>query len=298
MRSRIGWISSLTLALCTLFSCASKKTLTDMSKMGCKDIIQRIEKGNDFPQTFAGKYSCEVRLPDNSVQKFSSIVRSVRGELTSVSISPLLGIELFRLYLFPDSIIFLNKLDKQYYTGSYDYLSQEIGSEVSLELFQDLLSAQPIKYADSDRYKCDRSKDRYIVKNVPSRKLRKGLGILKDESFEEDPDSVYVYTNINKKLAKAFKKDDDIFLKRYFSDSDFNLRRVIIHEVEKNQLLEINYGEQQNFGGIQIPSLIEVDLTSGEKRIKITINPSKFKEIDDIEDDFSIPEKYERIVFN
>ncbi len=282
--------------ICLLASCGIRKTTTAISKMGCRDIVANVQKGTYFPDSFAAKYACEVTLPNQGTQKFGALLRSIRGEATTISISPLLGIELFRLYLFQDSVVFMNKVDKQYYIGSYDYLSEQLGTTVSLELVQDLVSARPLKYADSDRYRCERSKERYVVKNVPSRKLRKALGILKDDDLQAPLDTNLINLN-SKPLAKALKKDDDLFLKRYYSDADFNLRRVIIQEVEENRYFEVNYGDQQNFSGITIPRIIELTVNNAGEELKMSINPSKFKTISSLDADYSIPDKYERIEF-
>ncbi|TXC85298.1 DUF4292 domain-containing protein [Luteibaculum oceani] len=297
MRRRSGWNKAFAFLGCLLFlaSCGVKKELAKINRIPCKELIEKVEKGGDFPEVFAAKYACEVSFADGKNQKFGAILRSEKNRGASISISPLLGIEIFKIYLFEDSVVFLDKIEKTYYSGTYNYLSEKMGTPINLDLIQDLVSAKPLKYKDSDKYRCDKDKDFYIVKNVPSRKLRKGLGITKGENYDNEADSVYLYNTVNRKLAKALKKDDDIFVKRYFADGDFNLKRVVIHEVENNRLLEIKYDELQNFSGTFIPRLIELELTSAEQNLKITINPSKFKVMDSYDESVNIPEKYERI---
>lgn len=299
MKRKLGWNKGYLgiIFLLTLVSCGNQRTLSKIEKLPCKDLIDRVNLGPDFPETFAGRYSCEVFLADGSSQKFTTTVRSKKGEIATLSIAPLLGIELFRVNLYPDSVLFINKLDKQYYSGTYAYLSEQVGTELNLKLVQDLFAAAAIKYADSDRYKCDRTADRYVLKNIPSRKLRKALGIGKEENYDADMDSLYMNADNARKLAKAIKKDDDIFVKRYFLDGDFNLRRVIIHEVETNRFLDINYGEFINFGGILGPKEIVMEVSDPNQKLSLVIKPSKIKISDSVDETVNIPSKYERIQF-
>lgn len=298
MKKAHGWSRILCIAVVAVicFSCASRNATRKIEKLPCKDIIDLAEKPSEFPEVFAARYQCEVVLPDGSNQKFTATIRSHKNRIATISIAPLLGIELFRVNLYQDSVIFLDKLNKQFYTGRYQYLSEQLGTDISLDLLQDLLSSIPLKYADSERYKCDRTNDAYVIKNVPSRKLRKALGLGRDEEYDSEIDSLYVPEK-PRKLAKAIRKDDDIFVKRYFFDGDFQLRRVLIHEVEHQRILDISYGIAELISGVKAAKEINLLVSDPEQSMGISLKLSRIKVSDEIDEEINIPEKYERIVW-
>lgn len=55
------------------------------------------------------------------------------------------GIELARVVLTPDSVVFVNKLEKQFYRGGYEFFRHIIGLPLTFPIVQSLLNARDFK---------------------------------------------------------------------------------------------------------------------------------------------------------
>ena len=69
----------------------------------------------------------------------STQLRMVRGEVLQISVRIILGIEVARLYMTPDSLFLVNKMQKQYVAASLQEIGERLSSPVSLQTVQDAL---------------------------------------------------------------------------------------------------------------------------------------------------------------
>ncbi|MDR1592520.1 MAG: DUF4292 domain-containing protein [Prevotellaceae bacterium] len=69
-------------------------------------------------------------------------VKAVRNENITISILPMLGIEMYRIILTPKTFTILDKLNRQYCENSYDFLTKELNISLDFESVQALLTAQ------------------------------------------------------------------------------------------------------------------------------------------------------------
>ena len=65
------------------------------------------------------------------------------------------GIELARLVLTPDSLIYVNKLNKEYYRGDYGFLNAVFGLPLDFQMIQALLNACDFPHFDAIRYQME-----------------------------------------------------------------------------------------------------------------------------------------------
>ena len=77
--------------------------------------------------TFSAKGSADLSFGASGSLSASTQLRMVRGEVLQISVRIILGIEVARLYMTPDSLFLVNKMQKQYVAASL----QEIGERLS-----------------------------------------------------------------------------------------------------------------------------------------------------------------------
>jgi len=70
----------------------------------------------------------------------SASCRFVRDSVLFLSVQPLLGIEVFRAELYPDSILIFDKMNGNYYDIDYKLFSEKFGVNVDFSSIQSLLS--------------------------------------------------------------------------------------------------------------------------------------------------------------
>ena len=89
--------------------------------------------------TFSAKGSADLSFGASGSLSASTQLRMVRGEVLQISVRIILGIEVTRLYMTPDSLFLVNKMQKQYVAASLQEIGEKLSSPVSLQTVQDAL---------------------------------------------------------------------------------------------------------------------------------------------------------------
>ncbi len=108
-------------------------------------------------ESFSAKGDVSASLGAGSSLSASTQVKMIRSEVVQISVRVVLGIEVARVVITPDSVFVLNKLKRQYYTESLEVVGSKLTTSLSLETIQDallgrifLLDSKRDKYSLSD----------------------------------------------------------------------------------------------------------------------------------------------------
>ena len=82
------------------------------------------------------------------------------------------GIELARVVLTPDSVIYVNKLEHEYYAGGYVFLRRVFGMPLDFDMVQSLLNGVDFKNFDDSLHRVEEDGKLYYV--APQRANRQG----------------------------------------------------------------------------------------------------------------------------
>ncbi len=253
------------------------------------------EKPLDFTW-ITGKIDCKATFKGEE-NELSTDFRIRKDSLVWLSVKAILGVEAARVRITSDSVMFFTH-DKKYYAGPYDYLQQILKIEdLDLCFVQSILLGEPLLMDDGERWKGEIDSVFYVLKNVPGKKLRKALGITKDEDFDQPADSLYLYDSVDRRLGKVLRKnkENDRFLKRYFLDEDFRLVKMLITDVINNRLLEINYSNYGQIDSLYFPQHITVDISDPKEHNHFDLLYTKIKTEAPESISFKIPKSYEAI---
>jgi hypothetical protein len=103
----------------------------------------------DF-QTFSAKAKVQYQDHNGKQPDFNTFIRLKKDSVLWVSISAtFLGIEAFRLYITPDTLIMLNKLDKTVEYHPFSYLENFAQIPMNFSLLQNILVGNPVYIGDS-----------------------------------------------------------------------------------------------------------------------------------------------------
>jgi len=287
------------IAFLLLFSaCKTKKELVAtkpiLQQSEAQQLISKLGQKQQGFNWLSGKIDCSATLKGSKTD-FTTNFKIKSDSLVWLSISPALGIELARVGLTKDQVMFLNKFKKEYFVGSYEYLLEFLKIEgLDYCLLQDLLIGRPILLDEEEKWKGETENGFYVLKNIPSKNLRKGYGITRNEDFQLPADSLYLYEEMGGKLERAVKKnkDKDRFLKRYFLDSEFTLCKMIITDVKFNRVLEIYYSNFSVLDGVKYPNRVEVNINDSFESTKFVLDYIKIKSDPQDPPVFKIPESY------
>jgi len=267
------------LVLISLFACKSRqKTVTTdfgrIKHISDKNLIDSLEKNEFQFNVLSAKAS--VKFIDDKETSFKAHIRVKKDSAIWVSITPLLGIEMARVLITKDSVMFLNRIDKQYFVGTFDYINNKFGTDLDYQMLEAVIVGNSIEFEKEE-------KD--IITNIDKKKH-----------------AYYVSTEKKRKVKKDLKKDKNKFKELtqalWLSPESFKIIELVLSTPKSNHSLVSKYSDFMELENNSFPQKIDVTLIS-EKKVNILIDYSKVSiEKEDISFIFKIPAKYEPVQTN
>ncbi|KJS06998.1 MAG: hypothetical protein VR77_02605 [Flavobacteriales bacterium BRH_c54] len=267
------------LVLISLFACKSRqKTVTTdfgrIKHISDKNLIDSLEKNEFQFNVLSAKAS--IKVIDDKETSFKAHIRVKKDSAIWVSITPLLGIEMARVLITKDSVMFLNRIDKQYFVGTFDYINNKFGTDLDYQMLEAVIVGNSIEFEKEEKdiiTNVDKKKHAYYISTEKKRKVRKDLK--KDK-------------NKLKELTQAI----------WLSPETFKIIELILSTPKSDHSLVSKYSDFMELEDNSFPQKIDVTLIS-EKTVNILIDYSKVSiEKEDISFIFKIPAKYEPVQTN
>ncbi len=268
----------ITVAACKTPTKIFKKKL-DLKPIKAHKLYENII-GNELKyKTLLIKFSTTYQDSATS-HSFDGTLRILHDSIVWVSITPALGIELFRIMLTPDSLKYINVLKSNYYLGNISNLSEMYNIELDYNAVQSLLANQLFLYPASSRkeiktfkrYKSSIESELYNLQSISERK-------------------------INRKIKKSAKHPDrEVAVQNIYVQPDsFKIEKVFIEDFTDSRTVTINYSDYNIVNHQSFPKVVQIELNNGGKIIKLDLKYNKIIVDKDIHFPFTISEKYERI---
>jgi hypothetical protein len=208
----------------------------------------------DF-NTFSAKLRVHYEGGDGKDNELTAFIRIQKDKVIWISINAtLLGIEVFRVMITPDSVKVLNKLDKNYQLRSVSYLQEMSHLPFNFNDLQSVIVGNPV-YLDSNilYYKKD----------------EQGISILCDGDVFRN------YLTLNK---------DDLTIKHSkLDDADQLYARSC----------DLTYGEYEKNGSVLFSTYRKISVAEKAK-LDIEMNFKQYSFNDNLNFPFSIPKNYKR----
>ena len=291
------WSGGMFVCCCLLiFSSCKPKLNLQQARLQPKEaqlLYQSLVATKKNTQWVNAKADATMLLQGKS-NSFNLNIRNKPDSLLWVSINPALGIEVARAIISADSVAFINKLSKEYYQGDINYIESKFNIQnISLPFIQQILFGQAIMLDADEKYRAEIENSQYILKNTPSRRLRRRMGILRNTNFTMDNDSIEsIPEDIDDKVIKAIKKENDRYVKRYFLNEQFVLVRQSITDVESKHVIDIQYSEFQELEGQQYPSKVKMIASGLNEKITFDLSFNRLRLESHQSTPFKIPSSY------
>lgn len=205
----------------------------------------------------------------NKKTSFNAHIRIKKDSAIWVSITPLLGIEIARILITQDTIKVINRANKEYFIGNFDYLDQLFGADLDYQMLEALLVGNSLDFEEDDKVhsRVDRKKDLYFLSTEKKRKITKE--IKKD------------------KIKKQFQV-------LWLNPMTFKIQEISLSSPENSRSLMGAYSNYKEINSQLVPHNLIFKLES--KTIsKIEIEYSKFSMGKPLSFPFNISPKYEQI---
>ena len=289
-RSRL-FIVLWIVATVSLSSCRTARNITaeKIRPVSTGRLLKKVEQNAiDYDYLTIRRVNC--RFSDSETNtNFRVRLKALKDKKILVSISKI-NIPVGRVLLTPDSVIYVNYIDRNYFVDDYTFLSDFLNIDLDFESIQSILSNNAFSYRNDQRNKDFRTFETtveeglYLLQSEKQRKLQK----LVEEENE---------VRLRRRL-KQFDEDALIFQKMYFNPQNFALTRLIINDLKNSWTLLMNFSDFEKVNKHDYPGAIEMSMVSPQETIRLNIRMNGFStdKIDEIS--LRIPEKYEQISVN
>lgn len=254
-----------------LISCkTSRNTIkVPLKEYGADYLFDRLKENELKFQWFSAKFNLDLII-DKKKTSVTGQVRMKKDSVIWITLSPALGIEMARLLITNDSVKFINRINKTYFTGDYTKVNTFLEANIDYDVFQTLLLGNDLTYYEDGKFRATYDSKEYHLVTAGRHKL--------------------------KKYVKTRDDEERIYIQNIFLDPEtFKITQMKIKEVRKeNKKLDAFYSDFQKVSGQLFPFHILYDLLA-EKPIQVDLHYSKI-EIDLAQEfPFKISDKYNRI---
>ncbi len=255
----------------SFYSCKSTRQAVKepLKEQGADYLFSKLKENQLDFEWFSAKFSLDM-VVDKKKTSFRGQLRMRKDSAIWVSFSPALGIEMARLLITTDSVKFINRINKTYFTGDYKVVNQFLGTNVDYDVLQSILIGNDLTYYEEGKFRATYDSKEYHLVTAGRSKLKKYV------RNREDDERVYI---------------QNIFL----SPETFKITKMKIKEFTKeSQKLDAFYGDFRALEDQLFPHHIMYDITADKKILvdvfysKITLNSSQ-------QLPFKISSKYDRI---
>jgi hypothetical protein len=129
----------------------SVSTVNSKTALSSQMILSNLEDNHIDYHTFSARVKLDITTGQTMQKGITAFVRMQKDSVIWVSIRPLLGIELERVLITPDSVKLINYLKNTVYLQSADSLQQFLNIPFDFAALQDILMGNPVLITDSLR---------------------------------------------------------------------------------------------------------------------------------------------------
>lgn len=266
----------LIFSLAVMFSCSihrkAKKDIRQAVKkneMNVDSVVIRMKTGEFDFNTLSLKFNAKYTSKKEE-QSFNGNIRIKKNEKIWISITPMLGIEAFRVVITQDSVQMINRLNKTYFRGDYQIVNELLQTPFDFDMLQSFIIGNDFSYYENNNFKLGEDALMYRISTVNRRKLK---NYIRNQS---DKDKVFI---------------QDIWIQ----PETYKIKIQQLKEISKqNNKLTLNYSDFSVVGKYLFPQTIAIDVES-ENKMNIGINYTKVTVDEEISTPFTIPESYKPV---
>ena len=166
-------IALLLLLFVGVYSCKPKERIvqaeSELEDKTNSNLFEDILENEVRYSTFSSKLNMSFST-GRKVLNSRATLRIVRNEAIQLSIQPIFGIEMFRLYIQPDCIIILDRMNKRYVQETYDDLKKEYPIGFNFYTLQSLFTnalfipeQSNVLIDDYNKFRYLQSSDNYLL---------------------------------------------------------------------------------------------------------------------------------------
>ncbi len=269
---KIVWIIFLLSVGFGLYSCKTAEMTTGIvhRDMRIKDIDKIAEERNEKIKRLWVKKIKGSLWDENGQYSFKASYRIKRDSVILLSILNPMGIEGARIYCTPDSFGFVDRINREYYYGTYEVLQKKMGYKPSYKFVQSLLLNELVTISDVKNENFNEKNKKLDVKN--------GKYIF---YYEEDVMDGYGKRTIKYEIE--------------FDQNTFQLSRNRTFDEKNINQIDVVYTDFKEIEKTWFPGKISINIENAGNRINCQLELDRISINGDFNTSFNIGQKYKQI---
>lgn len=254
-----------------LASCNTNRSImkAPLKEEGAKYLFSQLKEHEIKFNTLSAKFSVHYSQGKNKTS-FNGHLRIKKDSLIWLSISPVLGIEIARILITPDSVKVINRVDKTYYCEDFSFVTNYLNSALDFDMLQAFLTGNDFTFYEKGNWKTSMEFDLYKLATDNRHKLKR-------------------YAKKNNMISIPIQNT-------WLDPSSFKIQKMVIKELNPKHGKKLT-AEYDNFFIVEkqmMPLHIDFEVKA-EKKMDILINYSRVELDKELRYPFKISSKYERI---
>lgn len=269
-------------------SCRTSRDLPTgrIRPMAPEKLLEQVEK-NTFDYSDLTIRRINVQFSNShSKTSFRANLKATKDDKILASISKI-NIPVGRILLTPNSLTYVNYIDKNYFEGDYSFLSSLLNFKLSFETIQAIISNQAVYtyfQSSGSNFHSFVQEEKYVLQTANTIKNLKTGGL---KGF---------FTSREEQTSKADEVfENNIAQTMYFNPRNFTLEKLVFDDPANDWNMEVNFSDFERIEKKDYPGVIDLKIMSPDETIelKIKLNGFSTEKIDSIE--LNIPDSYSRI---
>jgi hypothetical protein len=265
----------LALTLISVSSCRTRKQHAENPMPGrplidrsVQELMDKLDQHSFKSDWISAKASVSTKGNGNETS-FTINMRARKDSVLWISITPLLGIEVARVLVTPDSVKVMDRIHSTYQVNSFEAINKILQLRVNFEIVQSLLWGNFFAYKKNEnRFNSVYTEEKqYVLSSLNKKKLKRALE-------EKDP---------NKPVIQ------DV----YVTDGNYRILRMAVEDQKIEKTLVTSYDDFRETPGGVFPFKSHTLITA-DKNFEIKIEYGKLTVGEPQEFPFTIPASYER----
>ncbi len=274
-----------------VWSCKTPREVANVNvkPISTPKLLKNIENtGLSYDYLTISRINCQFSN-NNTNTSFRVNLKAIRDEKILVSVTKL-SIPVVRVLLTPDSVIYVNYLEKNYFTDDYSYLSSILNIDLDFELVQAIISNSAFSYRNDEKDKDFRAFNSSVEEGMYVLQSQRERKVIRLET-----------KNKAAKIERRMKRLDDtalILQKLFFNPENFALTKVLISDKTNQREMKLNFGDFVQIENKDYPGSIDVQFLSETDKLELNVRLSGFSTEKPSPFRLEIPQNYEQIRVN
>ncbi len=165
---------SIFLSSLFFYSCNPQKKIikAPIKEKGADYLFQNLKQNELKYDWFTAKFSASYENKGES-NSFNGQIRILHDSVIWLSFSPLLGIEVFRIIITPDSVKFINRINNTFFIGDYNYVNKFLRTNIDFDILQSFLIGNDLSFYEDGKFRASLDGGLYKLSTAERMKLKK-----------------------------------------------------------------------------------------------------------------------------